>query len=162
MKQIFKLSILLLSLTCCVSSIDANAKTKRKAKSAATTSKWIEVARSDETGLISYAQIPVTYDEDGYCYITIKDAPMKNRLASVRRRFVEHFNTNRFNKFTHSITKWKVDIFNNRLMLLATVDYAGDDVLTMDGDENQEWMSPRIGSVGYEVIKAARLAVRGY
>lgn len=162
MKQFFKLSVILMALTCCISSFDASAKTKRKAKSAATTSKWIEVTRSDESGIISYAQSPVTYDEFGYCYVNVKDVPMKNRLASVRKLFVEKLHSNRYNRFTHSITKWKVDITNNRLLLVATIDYAGNEVLDIDSDNSSEWITPRIGTVGYEVIKTAKVAVRGY
>ena len=115
MKQIFKLSIFLLALTCCVSSFDANAKTKRKAKSATTFSKWVEVDRDYDSGFITYLQLPVSCDDEGYCYITTKEVPMKGRLTDKRQHYVEVFHSKSFNKFTHRMAKVKVDIVNDRM-----------------------------------------------
>lgn len=111
MKPFFTLSIILLALLCSTAPL-ADAKVKKakgKAKSTATTSKWIGVNSSNtSTFYINPDEYKLEYDNEGYYYLTVKAVPSKQSLDSHRQEFAERFNNPKLTKYTHSLTLYKL------------------------------------------------------
>lgn len=165
MKQFFKLSIILLALLCSTAPLaDAKVKkSKSKAKTTASTSKWIEVARSNIEVYYVSPEYKLQVDDQGYPIVTVKCAPLKSYLDESRRKKINISGNPNFKNYTHTIQQWKVDVNLMRLMIYTSAFYANNNLISIENyAANPEWTDYTYNSVGYKIAEVVRYAVKGY
>lgn len=165
MKQIFKLSIIALLLMCSTAPLaDAKVKkSKNKAKTTATKSKWIEVAQSNIEIYYVSPEYKLQIDDQGYPIVTVKCVPQKSYLEEARRNKMNISGNPNFKNYTHTIQQWKVDVNLMRMMIYTSAFYANNNLISIENyAANPEWTNYTYNSVGYKIAEVVRYAVNGY
>lgn len=165
MKRFFTLSIIALAMLCSTAPL-TYAKVKkshRKAKTTATKSKWIEVARSDFEIYYVSPDYKLQVDNEGYPIVTVKCSPLKSYLESSRREKLSKTGNPNFKSYTHTIQQWKVDINLMRMMIYTSAFYANNNLISIENYATvPEWINYSYNSVGYKIAEVVRYAIKGY
>lgn len=163
MKQIFKLSIIMLALLLSIAPLaDAKVKYQSHKKNSATSksSPWSEIGRSNYEIWYLNTEI-INFDVDGYPVVTVKQVPVKSYLETVRRENVNIYRDPKYKNYTHKLVQWKVDINQSRMKMMTFAMYAGHYLLEMNNcaaHPDADWRYLPYNSLGDQLIKVVRAA----